>query len=291
MKLLHMPIPVLIRHKEKQPWKITFRTDVHEIVTARWYKIYVIAFTLLFTVFLAFGLTESKILGFTGLGRTLLTLIQLCLVAAPIFCLVTTARTFVSDRESGVWEYALALPVSLYGFYWGKAFSRLLMLTLPMLLTILAIAILGAFQDVSVPWLAVFYYQALLIAMVACFLGMALLISILASNQEAALATVFMVWFSVEALIDGLLLGFLVKEQLPARLIIVLAMLNPLQAFRVAAIALFDPQLTSLGPISYTLLDHFGRPMIFIWALCWPMLLGLSCAYLGSRLFASRDLI
>lgn len=272
-------------------WSVTFRTDVHEMLAAGWYRIYVVAFTLLFTVFLIFGLTESRVLGFTGLGRTLITFIQLCLVATPIFCLVTTSRTFVGDKESGVWEYTLAFPVTLAEFYWGKALSRLVMLTLPMALTVVAIAIFGLWRGAAVPWFAVFYYQAMLTSMIACFLGMALLISILATTQEAALTASFVIWFSVEALVDGLLLGLLVKEALPARLVMGLALLNPLQAFRLAALSLFDPQLISLGPVSFTLLDQFGRGAILLWALIWPAALGLLCAGLGARVFMKRDLI
>jgi ABC-2 type transport system permease protein len=272
-------------------WRVTFRADVGEMSAARWYRIYVVSFTLLFTVFLVFGLTESKVLGFTGLGRTLVTFIQLCLVATPIFCLVTTSRAFVSDRESGVWEYALALPVSLRAFYWGKALSRVIMLALPAVLTVVAVAVLGLWHGVPVPWFAVLYYQALLTAMIACFVGLALLISILASSQEVALTSAFVVWFAVEALIDGLLLGFLVKEALPARLVMGLALLNPLQAFRVAALSLFDPQLIALGPVSFTLLEDLGRGVILAWALAWPALLGLLCAWLGSWFFVRRDLI
>lgn len=271
--------------------KAIFLSDLHEMMVARWYRVYVLSFTLFMTVFLVFGLAESKILGFTGLGRTLLTFIQLCLVIIPIFCLVTTARTFVSDRESGVWEYMLSLPVELKNFYWGKAGSRLLSLAAPLVITILLMALLALVRGKPIPWFAVFYYQMLLVSMVACFLGIALLISILSLSQETSLASAFLIWLSFEAMIDGLLLGLLVKEQLPARVVIGLALLNPLQAFRVAAISLFDPQLTSLGPISFTIFDHLGGNMVLIWAVVWPVVLGLICAWWGARSFLNRDLV
>ena len=39
---------------------------------------------------------------------------------------------------------------------------------------------------------------------------------------------------------------------------VTLALANPLQVFRTAALALFDPQLIVLGPSAYVILDLFG---------------------------------
>ena len=51
-------------------------------------------------VLLVFGLTESRVLGFTGLSRTLVAYIQLTMAILPIFVLITTVRSVAGDREA-----------------------------------------------------------------------------------------------------------------------------------------------------------------------------------------------
>ena len=64
--------------------------------------------------------TESRVLGFIGLSRLLVTYIQLTMAILPIFVLITTVRSVAGDREAGVYEYLLSLPVSLAAWFWGK---------------------------------------------------------------------------------------------------------------------------------------------------------------------------
>ena len=47
-----------------------------------------------------FGLTESRVLGFIGLSRLLVTYIQLTMAILPIFVLITTVRSVAGDREA-----------------------------------------------------------------------------------------------------------------------------------------------------------------------------------------------
>ena len=83
------------------------------------------------------GLTESRIMGFTGLSRLLITYIQLSMAILPIFVLITTVRSLAGDREAGVFEYLLALPVPLGAWYWGKLAGRFLMVFTPVFLAML----------------------------------------------------------------------------------------------------------------------------------------------------------
>ena len=66
--------------------------------------------------------------------------------------------------------------------------------------------------------------------------------------------------------------------------------MNPLQAFRAAAIMLFDPELVMLGPSAFVILDKFGHDGYLAWALVYPLALGLVFGALGYIVFRSRDL-
>jgi thiol-disulfide isomerase/thioredoxin len=49
--------------------------------------------------------------------------------------------------------------------------------------------------------------------------------------------------------LDLILLGVMIQGKLSPELAVTLALINPLQVFRTAALALFDPQLIVLGPV------------------------------------------
>jgi ABC-2 type transport system permease protein len=263
--------------------------DLRETLRARWFQLYVLGFTSLMGLFFVFGLAESQVMGFTGLGRLLLTFIQVTLVVLPIFVLVTTARTLVGDREAGVFEYVLTLPVSLAAYYWGRLLGRTAAIALPLVLALGAGAGVERLRGGEVPWAVVIYYAGLVLALTFCFLGLAMLISVVSRTQEMAIGLAFGAWLALEALIDALLIGLLVQERAPVEGVVAVALLNPLQAFRTAAIALFDPELTILGSVSYALLDTLGQGGLLTWALAWPTALGLGAAALGALIFVRRD--
>lgn len=264
-------------------------SDLVEVLRARWYQLYVGTFVALMALFFGFGLSESTVMGFTGLNRTLLTFIQAAMIILPVFVLVTTARTLASDRELGVWEYLLSWPVSLRGYFWGKTIGRMTAIALPLGLAIAFAGVAEAIHGGQVPWMAVAWTIGLVVAMAIFCVGAGVLISVVVASQEMALGAAFALWLVIEALIDSLLLGLLVKQRLPPELLLGLALLNPIQAFRTAGIAVFDPNLTVLGPISYTLLEMVGRTPLLIWSIVWPIAIGFACAVAGGMIFVRKD--
>ncbi len=60
----------------KHLW-LTAYTDIVESLRARWFMVYTLVFGGLVVVLFAYGLAESRIMGFTGLSRLLLTYIQI----------------------------------------------------------------------------------------------------------------------------------------------------------------------------------------------------------------------
>jgi len=120
---------------------------------------------------------------------------------------------------------------------------------------------------------------------------MALLLSVFSRSQEMAIGLGFILWLLFEAMIDALLLGLMLKQRIIAELILGMAFLNPLQSFRMGAIGLFDPELTVLGPISYTIIEKVGLNNLLVWTVLWPCLLGLGLAYVGYLGFKKRDLL
>lgn len=274
----------------KQTLKLC-QLEMKETFRGRWYQFYLLTVSLLISLLFYFGLAESRILGFTGLGRILLTLIQISIIVLPIFTMMTTVRTLVGDKETGVWEYNLSLPLKLSTFYWGRAIGKFLALYLPLLLGMFLAGILSMAKGYEVPWNIITLYTLFIGANLLCFTGMALLLSVFSKSQEMAIGLGFILWLFFEAMVDALLLGLMLKQRVLAELILGVAFLNPLQSFRMGAIGLFDPELTVLGPISYTIIEKIGLNNLLTWTVLWPCLLGLGLAYIGYLGLKKRDLL
>jgi ABC-2 type transport system permease protein len=269
---------------------LTARLDLSESLRSRWFMIYSAVFGGIVALLFLFGLTESRVLGFIGLSRLLVTYIQLTMAILPIFVLITTVRSVAGDREAGVYEYLLSLPVGLGAWFWGKFVGRYVAIFLPVAGAMALAVGVALLRGIEVPWAIFGYYTALLAVMSACFLGMGMLISSLARSTDMAQGAAFLVWLTFLLFLDLILLGVMIQGKLAPEMAITIALANPLQVFRTAALALFDPQLIVLGPSAYVILDLFGAAGYKVFALAYPTVLGLLTAGLGYQIFKRGDL-
>jgi len=265
------------------------RADIGESLRARWFLVYTVVFGGVMVGLFVSGLTESRVMGFTGLSRVLVTYLQITMAILPIFMLITTVRSVVGDREAGVFEYILSLPVGIGAWYWGKLAGRFLVVFLPVFCAMLAAVVWGLIQGVTIPWFQVLFYTGLLASLAWCFLGIGMLISTLSRSTDVAQGAAFITWLFLLLFLDLILLGVLIQEGLPAESAVAIALVNPLQAFRTAAMLLFDPQLVLLGPAAYVILDNFGYKGYLAWAMSYPILVGLASASLGYWVFKRGD--
>lgn len=265
--------------------------DLKESIRAKWFLVYSFVFGGLIAMFFIAGITESQVMGFSGLSRLLLMYIQVAIVILPIFILVTTVRSISGDRDSHILEYMLSFPISLRQFYWGKVLGRFITVFLPVFVAMLFAIIYGLFKGADVPWSIFFLYTGLLFAMSWAFLGIAFFISSTVKSSEMALGISFLVWILLLAFIDIALISLMMQQRINTEVIIGIAMINPMEIFRVAAISLFDPELTVMGPVAFYILDMMSQKTFVILSILYPFLLGLFFAFLGFRVFEKKDLV
>jgi ABC-2 type transport system permease protein len=266
------------------------RLDVAESLRARWFVVYSLIFGGIVVLLLVFGLAESRVMGFTGLTRLLVTYIQLCVAVLPVFVLITTVRSVAGDREAGVFEYMLSLPVPLAAWYWGKMLGRFAAVFLPVFLAMALAAAWAAARGFAVPWGHFLFNTGLLVALAWAFLGIGMMISAFARSVDVAQGTAFMIWLGLLLFLDLALLGIMIREQLPPALVVGVALANPMQAFRGAAMVAFDPEMMLMGPAAYVILDAFGRVGFLAYGLLYPAVFGTLCAALGYWRFRRGDL-
>ena len=99
-----------------------------------------------------------------------------------------------------------------------------------------------------------------------------------------------MLWLTLLLFLDLILLGVMIQGRIAPEIAVTIALINPLQVFRVAALALFDTQLIVLGPSAYVILDLFGITGFKAYALAYPVLLGTLAAAIGFFNFKNSDL-
>ena len=266
------------------------KTDISESLRSRWFMVYTLVFGGVIVALFMSGLTESRVMGFSGLSRVLVTYLQITMAILPVFVLITTVRSVAGDREAGVFEYMLSLPVSLFAWFWGKMLGRFVVVFLPVLLAMFAAVAWGLGKDIEIPWAQVMYYTGFLLSLAWCFLGIGMLVSTLARSSDVATGIAFIIWLGLLLFMDLILLGLLIRQGMPSETVIALALFNPMQVFRTAAMMLFDPQLVLLGQSAYVILDNFGKQGYILWALLYPVGLGTACAWFGYVIFKRSDL-
>lgn len=265
--------------------------DLKESLRAKWFLIYSLVFGGLIALFFIAGITESQVMGFSGLSRLLLMYIQVTIVILPIFILITTVRSISGDRDNHTLEYMLSFPISLSQYYWGKISGRFITVFLPVFLAMVAAILYGAIKGAEIPWSIFLLYVGLLFAMTSSFLGIAFLISSIVRSSEMALGIAFFIWIFLLAFIDIALISIMMQNRVNDGVIISIALANPMEIFRVAAISLFDPELTVMGPVAFYILDAMSQLTFVIFSILYPTLLGLLFAVLGYNVFRKKDLV
>ena len=255
--------------------------DLKESIRARWFIIYSLVFGGLIALFFIAGITESQVMGFSGLSRLLLMYIQVTIIILPIFILITTVRSISGDRDSHILEYMLSFPISLAQYYWGKVFGRFITVFLPVFMAMVIAIIYGLFKGAAVPWGIFFLYTGLLFSLSSVFLGIAFFISSIVKSF----------WIFLLAFIDIALISLMLQNRMNEELIIALALINPMELFRIAAISLFDPELTVMGPVAFYILDTLSQSMFVLFSIVYPLVLGIIFAFFGYSVFRKKDLV
>ena len=265
--------------------------DLKESIRAKWFLVYSFVFGGLIALFFIAGVTESQVMGFSGLSRLLLMYIQITIVILPIFILITTVRSISGDRDNHTLEYMLSFPISLKQYYWGKIIGRFITVYLPVFFAMVIAIIFGAFKGAQIPWNIFFLYTGLLFALSSSFLGIAFFISSFVKSSEVALGLAFFVWIFLLAFLDIALISLMMQQRYDDQLIIFISMLNPMEIFRVAAISLFDMELTVMGPVAFYILDSLSQSAFVLFSIGYPVVLGLFFAFLGFVIFKKKDLV
>ncbi len=271
---------------------VVARLDFAEVLRSRWLIFCLVVHAMLAGMFVLVGLHESGVIGFTGMGRALMSWSHALLFLLPLLALSATGQVVNTARDDGTLELLLANPVSRTGYFVGTSLVRIGALVLPLLVAMPLMALVGASafgQDV--PWDFLLRGMAVSTSLLLCFVALGLCVSTLVRNQAKALMLTILIWALGVALIDFALVGVMLQWELPPSAVVALAALNPVECARLALLSGAQPELSTFGPVGFFLANKVGSTGLLWAGIGWPLLLGLTAWTWSLGAFRRRDLV
>ncbi len=271
------------------PWGVLLlvaRKEVRDALRSRWFQLYALGFAGLALALSRLSLDQAGAGGLAGFGRTAASLINLVLLTVPLMGLTLGAGSLAGERERGTLATLLAQPLSRTEVLFGKALGLGLALGSALaggfgLAAALIAAGGGGGQAAAYGTLLLL---ALLLAL--CMLAIGLLISSFVARGSAATGIALFVWLGLVFLGDLGLMGTALTMRLPAETLLALALLNPIEAYRIAAIQAITGGVEVLGPAGVYAARSLGPALLPVLAgslLLWTLLALLAARWVFLR--------
>lgn len=268
------------------------RLDLAEVLRSRWIFFCAATYALLAGVFVLVGLRESSLLGFTGMGRVLLSFTHALLLLLPLLALTATASMVNRARDDGSFELLFTMPLRRTTWFIGSSAVRYLVLVIPLVALMAGMGLYGqVIRGQEVPWPFLWRSLAVCAALLFCFAGIGVAISTFVRHPAKATTYVILVWALAVALLDFGLIGLMLKWQLDPKAVFTLAALNPVQDARMALLSSIEPDLGTFGPVGFYLANRIGGSALFLLGLVWPAIVGLTAWSAALWRFRRGDLL
>jgi ABC-2 type transport system permease protein len=266
------------------------RLDLAETIRSRWALFCIALYAVLGLVFVFVGMRESTLLGFTGMGRVLIGLSHAMLMVLPLLALTASSQVINRAREEGALEVLFSHPIRRGAYFLGVTASRYLVLTAPLLLLFAGLGALGAtVLDRTIAWGILARAVLVSAALLAAFLGIGLAISTFVANPARSATIALVAWILAVALLDFALIGVMLQWRLQPQGVFALALLNPVQAARMALLSAGDPELSTLGPVGFYVANRVGAAALLGFGIAWPLFAGFSAWVLAYVRFTRGD--
>lgn len=245
------------------------RKEIRDSLRNRWLLLYTVAFAVLALSLSWMSLAGGGSYGFAGFGRTAAGLVNLVLLVIPLMGLTVGAGAIAADAERGTLGYLLSQPVNrlevLLGKYLGLCATLAAALALGFGTSGIVMAALGGAGDAR--GYALLVLLAFVLAM--SMLSVGFLVSVLSRKASVATGVALFLWLTMAFLSDLGLMGSTVAFRLHVSELFGLALINPLQVFKMAVLGSIHATLDVLGPAGTYAVQAYGDrlPLVFATAL------------------------
>jgi Cu-processing system permease protein len=246
---------------ERPQWKLVIpiaRKELGDAARSKWFWLWAGAFGALAASLAAVALPGSQVAGYGSFGRTAASLVALVQIIVPLMGLTLGAQSLAGQRESGSLRFLLSHPVSRTEAFWGTYLGLALALLATAAIGFGAAGIVTVLRAGGAQAGAYVYIAGLSWLLAIAMLGVGMLISTFAKRASAALGISVFVWLVLTFLGDLGVMGTSVATRLPVGTLFATALLNPVEAFRLASLTVFSGTLDVLGPAGTYAVDRLG---------------------------------
>lgn len=275
----------------RELWAVA-RLDLADVRRSRWLVLCVFVYALLGVGFVLIGMRESSVLGFSGMGRTLMSMIHALLLLLPLLALTATGQVINRARDDGTLELVFSHPVRRGVYFTAVTLTRYMVLVVPLVVVMVAMAVAGqlAFGE-AIQWAFLFQSLAICAALLAAFVGLGLMVSTFVRSQARAIIWLLVIWAAGVALLDFGLIGMMLQWRMNAATVFLIAALNPVQAARMALLSGASSELSALGPVGFYLSNKVGAGALLALGLVWPTVVGALAWLVALRSFRRADIV
>lgn len=197
--------------------------------------------------------------GSAGFGPAAAGLINIELIAVPLFALAAGALAFARDRERGTYAYMRSLPVSLGDIYVSKSLAVAAEVS-----AVVFAGFTGAFAAMSLAGVSGSDFGgALQFALLTWLLSLAcaaigICISSRAPRSPAALGAAVAAWLLLVVFGDLGIMATSLATRMNLGTLLALTSANPAEAYKIACVAALSGSVDVLGPGGRLAADTFG---------------------------------
>lgn len=232
------------------------RRELRDAVRRYWFLVNAGAFAAAGLLLMAFGQSESVLVGSRGFARALAGLMQLAIVFVPLMALVPAVAAVAGEREAGTLDYLLAQPVTRGRVFIDKWLGVSTAVVLSVVTGLALTASAAAMKGVPPAPIAALLGCTTLLA--AAFVSIGLWISAATASRTKATSLGLTVWLALVGLGSLGVMSAFVKWGLPPLVLQAWALVNPVEAYRLATVVALDPEAGVLGPVGQALLESLG---------------------------------
>jgi Cu-processing system permease protein len=224
----------------------------------RWLIGYTILLGVLGLVIAYTGMGSVAGLSLTMFGRTTATLINLTLFLAPLVGVSIGAASISGERDQGTLDHLLSQPIERSELLLGKYLGLWIALLLSTLAGFAPAGILVASFAGAQSIYSFLIFPLLAQLVISALLAIGMLISVRSPGRAQSQTFAILVWFVFVLAYDLLLLSSFSITKLSAGSLTILLLLNPVDAGRVLAVLMLEPDLYLLGPAGAYMVETFG---------------------------------
>lgn len=258
------------------------RKEIREAVRNKWLWAMAGGFAVMAVGLTVVGLPGAQTVGAGGFGRTAASLVALAQLMVPLIGLTIGAQTLATQTENGALRFVLAHPITRREVLSGTMLGLGGAVWAAVAAGFGTAAIVAGLAGTPTPPLTILALTAHAGLLATAMLAIGLAIGSGATRSTSALGMAIAAWLALVFVGDLGLMGTAMAVRIPVEVLFLVAVLNPVEAFRILTVPLFAASLDVLGPAGTFAVDTLGA-----WA-PWTGLAVLAAWIAGPLVFAFR---